>query len=87
MGIGIDRVRFDESDYVQFAERLEHDLAALQLLLSRSGFGLQPRTLGAELELFLVDWGDAAESTGNRNHCRSSLSRYMLPADQRHEPP
>jgi gamma-glutamyl:cysteine ligase YbdK (ATP-grasp superfamily) len=55
VGIEIDRVRFDESDYVEFAERLEHDLAALQLLLSRSGFGQQPRSLGAELELFLVD--------------------------------
>ena len=55
MGIEIDRDRFDESDYLRFAERLEQCLAALRLLLDRPGFGQQPRTLGAELELFLVD--------------------------------
>ena len=61
MGIEIDRERFEDSDYLRFAERLEQCLAALRQLLQRSGFGQQPRTLGAELELFLVDhWGSPA---------------------------
>jgi hypothetical protein len=55
MGIEIDRERFDEADYVRFAERLEQCLEALDRLLRRPGFGVGPRTIGAELELFLVD--------------------------------
>jgi gamma-glutamyl:cysteine ligase YbdK (ATP-grasp superfamily) len=55
MGIEIDRERFDEADYVSFTERLDHCLAALEQLLERPGFGVGPRTIGAELELFLID--------------------------------
>ena len=55
MGILIDRERFDEADYPRFTERLEQCLEALQRLLERPGFGVGPRTIGAELELFLVD--------------------------------
>jgi hypothetical protein len=55
VGIEIDRERFDEADYPRFTERLEHCLEALEQLLERPGFGVGPRTIGAELELFLVD--------------------------------
>jgi gamma-glutamyl:cysteine ligase YbdK (ATP-grasp superfamily) len=55
LGIEIDRERFDEADYPRFTERLEHCLEALGRLLERPGFGVGPRTIGAELELFLVD--------------------------------
>ena len=55
MGIEIDRERFDEADYVSFTERLDQCLAALEQLLERPGFGVGPRTIGAELELFLID--------------------------------
>jgi gamma-glutamyl:cysteine ligase YbdK (ATP-grasp superfamily) len=55
MGIEIDRERFDDADYPRFTERLEHCLEALQQLLERPGFGVGPQTIGAELELFLVD--------------------------------
>jgi hypothetical protein len=55
MGIEIDRERFDEADYTRFTERLDHCLEALDQLLERPGFGEGPRTIGAELELFLID--------------------------------
>ena len=55
MGIEIDRERFDDADYPRFSERLERCLEALGRLLERPGFGVGPRTIGAELELFLVD--------------------------------
>ena len=42
-------------DYSRFAERLEECLSALGQLLERPGFGAGPATVGAELELFLVD--------------------------------
>ena len=58
MGTEITRERFDERDYARFRERLEQCLSDLGQLLQRPGFGAGPVTIGAELELFLVD--DAA---------------------------
>src|SRR5215472_8085599 len=55
MGTDIDHQDFEERDYARFAERLEECLSALGELLERPGFGAGPATLGAELELFLVD--------------------------------
>ena len=55
MGTEITREKFSERDYVRFAERLEHCLSDLGQLLGWPGFGAGPVTIGAELELFLVD--------------------------------
>ncbi len=55
MGTGIEQETFDEVDYDRFRQRLEQCLATLGRLLQRPGFGMGPTTLGAELELFLVD--------------------------------
>ena len=55
MGTDIDKEEFDERDYQRFAERLAECLTALGQLLDRPGFGTGPATIGAELELFLVD--------------------------------
>jgi len=55
MGTEITRDEFDERDYARFRERLEQNLSELRRLLQRPGFGAGPVTIGAELELFLVD--------------------------------
>jgi hypothetical protein len=55
MGTDIDQESFQEADYAQFERRLQECLATLGRLLERPGFGVGPVTLGAELELFLVD--------------------------------
>jgi len=55
MGLTIEQERFEPADYVRFEERLEECLLALRRLLDRPGFGTGPATVGAELELFLVD--------------------------------
>lgn len=55
MGLEIDRDRFEEAEFARFSQRLEHSLVALGELLARPGFGVGPPSLGAELELFLVD--------------------------------
>ena len=51
----VDREDFDEQDDQRMRERLQQSLEALDALLSRPGFGSGPQTLGAELELFLID--------------------------------
>ncbi len=58
MGTEITREEFGERDYARFRERLEQCLSDLGRLLDQPGFGTGPATIGAELELCLVD--DAA---------------------------
>jgi hypothetical protein len=55
MGESIDREAFDEADDARFQQRLQQSLSTLGGLLERPGFGVGAATLGAELELFLVD--------------------------------
>jgi gamma-glutamyl:cysteine ligase YbdK (ATP-grasp superfamily) len=55
VGTEIEQEEFGERDYQRFAGRLEECLSALGRLLQRPGFGAGPATIGAELELFLVD--------------------------------
>jgi len=58
MGTEILREEFGERDYARFRERLEQCLSDLGRLLAQPGFGAGPVTIGAELEVCLVD--DAA---------------------------
>ena len=58
MGAELTRETFTEQDYARFRERLERCLSDLGELLGRPGFGAGPATIGAELEVCLVD--DAA---------------------------
>ncbi|GGO76744.1 hypothetical protein GCM10012289_54790 [Nonomuraea cavernae] len=51
----MDKERFSETEYARFGERLDEQLGALRELLDQPGFGEGPTTIGAELELFLVD--------------------------------
>jgi hypothetical protein len=55
MGLEITRERFEEEDFRRFADKLDRNLHALQRVLARPHFGEGPTTLGAELELHLVD--------------------------------
>lgn len=55
MGIEIDRIDFPENERALFARRLQENLAALRQLLARPGFGAGPASIGAEVELYLID--------------------------------
>jgi hypothetical protein len=55
MGLLITRDTFEDHEYVRFSERLLASIEALDILLARPGFGDGETTIGAELELFLVD--------------------------------
>jgi hypothetical protein len=55
MGAGVDQEDFDERGRLRFRQRLEECLSALGLLLEQPGFGTGPATVGAELEMFLID--------------------------------
>jgi hypothetical protein len=51
----IPREDFSEADYARFSERLEESLEAMATVLARPGFGAGPTTLGAELEVAVID--------------------------------
>jgi len=55
MGIEIDRTAFSEADFARFRGALEDNLATLARLLAAPGFGAGPGSVGAELELYIVD--------------------------------
>ncbi len=55
MGSDIDRDHFSEDDYARFAARLDASVQALRAVLDRPGFGVGAPSIGAELELFLID--------------------------------
>ncbi|WP_437930088.1 hypothetical protein WMF37_12940 [Sorangium sp. So ce291] len=55
MGIEIQQDHFKTVDYGLFKARLQQNLTALEMVLSRPGFGLGDTTIGTELEMFLVD--------------------------------
>ncbi|WP_437680101.1 hypothetical protein [Sorangium sp. So ce131] len=55
MGIEIQQDHFRTADYPLFKRRLQQHLTALEMVMSRPGFGLGEPTIGTELEMFLVD--------------------------------
>jgi gamma-glutamyl:cysteine ligase YbdK (ATP-grasp superfamily) len=55
VGTEIQQDRFTAADHARFKERLQQGLTALKMVLARPGFGRGERTMGAEVELFLVD--------------------------------
>jgi gamma-glutamyl:cysteine ligase YbdK (ATP-grasp superfamily) len=55
MGLSIDRSVFTDEEYVQADGRLRENLEALKLLLQRPGFGIGEPSLGAELEMCIID--------------------------------
>jgi len=55
MGLQITREHFEEEDYRSFGERLRRSLSALDQLLQRSEFGKGAQSIGAEMELSIID--------------------------------
>lgn len=55
MGKEIEKTEFTEADFSAFNARLHANLAALEQVLARPGFGEGDLSFGAELELYLVD--------------------------------
>jgi hypothetical protein len=81
----IEKDTFEDSEYVLFRERLGACLEVLRAVIDRPGFGVGPTTIGAELELSLVD--DECRPLGRNESIRSAagdrrvaleLNRYNL---------
>ncbi|XOV86412.1 MAG: glutamate--cysteine ligase [Pseudomonadota bacterium] len=55
MGLEINQIDFSAEDQASYIQRLEDNLAALDHVLARPGFGTGAGSLGAELEMYVVD--------------------------------
>jgi len=82
MGLAVDREHFDPVDYQRFEERLEECLLALGRLLECPGFGTGPTTVGAELELFLVDGQARALPLNQTIRAEAADPRLVLEIDR-----
>jgi gamma-glutamyl:cysteine ligase YbdK (ATP-grasp superfamily) len=85
MGQRITRTTFDAEDYARFHRRLAECLTTLGQLLERPGFGVGATTVGAELELFLVDkrgrplfQNDAVRAAVNDPRISFEIDRFNL---------
>lgn len=88
MGQAIERTTFSADDGVRFRRRLEECLEALEVLLAKPDFGRGEASLGAELELCIVDDKGRAlpiarellESTGDPR-LTLEINRYDIEAN------
>jgi hypothetical protein len=82
MGLTIDRERFEAPDYRRFERRLDECLVTLGRLLEQPGFGTGPTTVGAELELFLVDAQGRALPRNQEVRAGTADPRVVLEIDR-----
>lgn len=78
MGIEIDRIAFGAEDFRAFEAQLEENLADLEALLAKPDFGAGPATLGAELELYLVDADGRPLHVNQEVHAAAADPRLTL---------
>lgn len=55
MGLAITKTDFSQEDFTRFAQRLTENLDTLATLLAQPDFGGQQRSMGAEVELYIID--------------------------------
>ena len=55
MGLSVHTAEFTARDFENFSQKVRDDLMALKQILSDPGFGEGEASVGAELELYIVD--------------------------------
>jgi gamma-glutamyl:cysteine ligase YbdK (ATP-grasp superfamily) len=85
MGLDITQTEFSTAEHQAFAVRLEQNLQRLQALMAEPGFGAGEASIGAELELYLVDENGRPLCINNEVHALAAdpqltleLNRYNL---------
>jgi len=85
MGLSIDRDQFEEEDFSRFGQRLIHSLQALGQVIERPDFGEGPQTIGAELELSIINSKGQAYlinrtllNRSDDDHLQLELDRFNL---------
>ena len=82
MARAIDHTAFTDADYAAFRVRLESNLRAFRALLARPGFGEGEQSLGAELEMSLIDANTRALGVNREVLAQSRDPRLALELDR-----
>lgn len=82
MGIEIETTEFEEADRRRFQAALEQNLSALADLLAQPGFGVGPASLGAELEMYIVDDQGGALPLNSELHAAAADPQLTLELNQ-----
>lgn len=85
MGLLIDRDQFTEEEFSGFSQRLTQSLQALEQVVEQPGFGEGPLTIGAELELSIINSQGQAYpinrtllNASHDEHLQLELDRFNL---------
>jgi hypothetical protein len=85
MGLSIDHDHFEEEEFARFDQRLTQSLQALEHVLELPGFGEGPLSLGAELELSIINSqghaypiNRALLTRSHDDHLQLELDRFNL---------
>ncbi|MFF5563478.1 glutamate--cysteine ligase [Streptomyces sp. NPDC012623] len=82
MGLEIDQETFTEADFSIFRGRLGDSVGALRATLAAPGFGQSEISVGAELEMFLMDADGRPAALNDRVRTDVSDHRITLEVDQ-----
>lgn len=85
MGVEISKTNFTEAEYLKFSKKLQENLLALKGVLEKDNFGVGSASLGAELELYIIDQegkpaylNEEIQSALNDTQLTLELNRYNL---------
>ncbi|RKH26984.1 glutamate--cysteine ligase [Corallococcus sp. CA041A] len=78
MGLAIQQEEFTPEEHARFVARLAESLEALRQVLRRPGFGVGPATMGAELEVALVDGAGSPLPVNQQVLAKSKDDRLTL---------
>ncbi|MFO0612293.1 MAG: hypothetical protein U0414_06885 [Polyangiaceae bacterium] len=82
MGLTIERDSFEEADFERFSARLQTQLEALERVLGDPSFGAGPSSIGAEVELSLVDANARPLGVNDEVLARANDRRLSLELDR-----
>ncbi|NNF15972.1 MAG: glutamate--cysteine ligase [Gammaproteobacteria bacterium] len=85
MGLAIDRTTFTSADFKNYRQRVAENLQVLRVLMSDPQFAVGPQTIGAELELSMVDeeghafpHNQEVLEASNNEHTQVELDNFNL---------
>ena len=85
MGVNVQHSRYSSADHSNFSRKLRENLRSFEQLLRVPGFGEGPTTIGAELELSIIDANGRAQwlneklvSAANDSQLTLELNQYNL---------
>lgn len=82
MGLAITSTEFSPADYARFSEKLQNNLKCLAQVLQTPDFGGQTRSMGAEVELYIIDRHAKPYALNNTLLAEANIDQLTLELNQ-----